>query len=185
MKRRFVTAMVVIVVSIFALYFLFSFPGSPLENIVNPSPEGGNDTNPWTFPKITFPWSAKEPEGSPGGSGGSGGESDDRGLNGGNGTRLPVIKNRYTLFVNSTHDLEVLVLYSANSTVVNETKSLPFSLEVEEYIHICLVETTGSGTIRWLIDNEIDCPFSDCGRTLYDCDILMDRNHSIVLRQYS
>jgi hypothetical protein len=186
MKKRFMIVIASIAIAITLAYFIFS-QNSPLENLINPSPEQGkNDTqSPWRFPKITFPWFPKE-SGSSEGSGGSGeGDGSSGGAKGGNISNPPAIKNRYTLFVNSTHDLEVSVIYKSNNTVVNETKSLPFSLEVEEGTKICLAETTGSGTIRWLIDNEVDCPFSDCGGTLYDCDILMNKSYSIVLRQYS
>jgi hypothetical protein len=186
MKKRYWVILLVVFICLDIIIF-YIFSPSSLQNIISPSPEQqeGNETqNPWRFPKITFPWSSEEPSGGAGGAGGTGGEGGAEGT-GGEGTELPVIKNNYTLFVNSTHNLEVLVTYTVNNIVFNETISLPFSLEVQEDAYACLSETTGSGTIRWLMENEIDCPFSDCAGNPYGCSILMDRNHSVTLRQYT
>jgi hypothetical protein len=178
-KRFFATIMIFIVLaSVIYLYFAV-FTNSPLGGYVNPSPEEQeNGTTPWKFPKFTFPWSSGDKN-----SGGGGGSLSGGGGEGGSNVTLP--KNNFTLFINSTHDLQVLVKYTANDVVYSETERLPFSLDIQEKTYACLSETTGSGTIRWLLSNGTDCPFSDCGGTLYDCELYMNSNYSVTVRQYS
>jgi len=189
MRKRFLIILIACVaVIVFFIFMSLTSGKNPLENIFNPSPDQGNNEtqNPWRFPNITFPWSSKPSVNDAGaGSGGSGGSGSKGGGSGGNITQPPVIKRNYTLFVNSTHNLEVLAIYTVNNFVINETKNLPFSLGVQEGSYACLSETTGSGTIRWLIDDGSDCPFSECAGGLYGCSILMDSNHSVTIRQYS
>jgi hypothetical protein len=189
MRKRFLIILIACVAVI--VFFIFmSLPSekNPLENIFNLSPDQGNNEtrNPWKFPNITFPWSSKPSVNDAGaGSGGSGDSGSKGGGPGGNVTQPPVIKRNYTLFVNSTHNLEILSIYTVNNAVIRETKPLPFSLDVQENTSACLAETTGSGTIRWLMEDGSDCPFSDCAGDLYGCSILMNSNHSVTIRQYS
>ena len=193
MRKRFFIILIVCIVIALIVYLIF-FPSPPLENnplknIFNPE-QGKNETpNGWSFPNITFPWSSSKPSGNSG-SGGSGGSSGSKGGGGGGGsaanqTEPPRIKNNYTLSVSSTHNLEVFVSYTINDIAFNETTTLPFSLEVQEDTYVCISETTGSGTIRWLMENGSECPFSDCNGNPYGCNLYIDGNHSIVLRQYS
>jgi hypothetical protein len=191
MRKRFLiilTACVALAVIVIFIFMSLPSEKNPLGNIFNPSPDQGNNGTPssWKFPNITFPWSSKPSgSGAGAGSGGSGGSGSKGGGSGGNATQPQVIKRNYTLFVNSTHNLGVLVIYTVNKIVFNETKSLPFSLDVQEDTSACLSETTGSGTIRWLMDDGSDCPFSDCAGGLYGCSILMNSNRSVTIRQYS
>lgn len=185
MRKRFLIILIACVV-IAVIAFLIFMPSpsgkSPLENIFNaPNQEKNGTQSPWKFPNITFPWSPKPSESDGSGSGGSGSKSGGSG----GSVKQPIIKNNYTLYVNSTHNLEVLAIYTVNNVVINETKSLPFSIDVQEDTSACLAETTGSGTIRWLMDDGNDCPFSDCAGGLYDCSITMNGNHSVTVRQYS
>jgi hypothetical protein len=191
MRKRFLIVLTACVaLTVIVLFIFMSLPSekNPLGNIFNPSTDQGNNgtRNSWKFPNITFPWSSKS-SGSGAGDGGSGGSSSGSkgGGSGGNATQPPVIKRNYTLFVNSTHNLEVLVIYTVNNIVFNETNPLPFSLDAQEGTSTCLSETTRSGTIRWLMEDGSDCPFSDCAGGLYGCSILMNGNHSVTLRQYS
>ncbi|OGI12107.1 hypothetical protein A3K64_02100 [Candidatus Micrarchaeota archaeon RBG_16_36_9] len=186
MRKRFLITLVVCFVAILAVsIYLFFSPNSPIINNVNLNPDQSNETqNSWRFPNITFPWSPGKSSGGAG-SGGSGSESGSSGSGSGDGDKTSVIKNNYTLFINSTHNLNVSVTYTANDVVTKEVKSLPFSLNAQEGTYTCLAETTGSGTIRWLLEDETECAFSDCEGGLYNCNILMSENRSITLRQYS
>jgi hypothetical protein len=187
-KRFFITAIVCLAV-IFAVYTYYAAFSSPLGENSTPYPENndGNSTEPWKFPKINFPWSANDSSGGSGSQGGGSAGSGSSPSAGGEGNviKQALPKNNFTLFVNSTHNLQVSVKYLIDDVAYNETRLLPFSVDVQENTYACLSETTRSGTIRWLIENGTDCPFSDCGGTLYDCELYMNGNYSLTLRQYS
>lgn len=180
-KRILIILMICVFIIIATLFIYYSI--TPYEEEpVNISDQIGNETNgtavPFKFPRIVFPWTPKKPSAGSGGSSGKGGSSS------GNAT-IPKVYKNYTLFINSTHALEVSIIYTINDVIFTEIKSLPFSLNVQENTYACISETTRSGTIRWLMEDGTDCPFSDCSGRLYSCNILMDRDHSITLRQYS
>lgn len=184
MRKRFLIILIACVaVGVTAIFIFTSLPSgkNPLENIFNPSPDQENDgtRNSWKFPNITFPWSSGKSSGGSGsggsGSGGSGSGSGSENVN------PPIIKNNYTLFVN-TNSLEVLVTYTGIN-LFNETKTDPFSLLITENTSVCLSETTGSNTIKWRMENGSYCIYSDCSINDYGCNFLMDRNYSFIVIQ--
>jgi len=180
MKKRYLFVLIVVLILIsIVFYSTLQLPYSSNE----PQTQGNQtqeDKSFFRFP-ILFPWQTKNETGTTGG-GGTGGKAPDKG---GSGTAAPRVINNFTLSVNSTHNLEVSIYYTFNDITFNETKFLPFSLDVQGDTYACLSETTGSGTIRWLINNETDCPYSDCAGGIYGCNLLINDNYSIMIRQYS
>jgi len=182
MKKRYLFILLIALVLIsIALYSILQPP-----YISNEPQAQGNQTQGdkgFLGLPIFFPWQTKNETGTTGGGvAGGGGKTPSGGTP---GATVPRVINNFTLSVNSTHNLEVSIYYTFNDTTFNETKSLPFSLDVQGDTYACLSETTGSGTIRWLINNEIDCPYSDCAGGIYGCNLLINDNYSIMLRQYS
>jgi hypothetical protein len=178
MKKRY-SSILIIALFIIAVVAYYSYLPLPYSNLNEPGNQTQEDRSFFRFP-IIFPWQTKNETGTPGG-----GSVTKGGGVGGTKVETPRVINNYTLSINSTHNLEVSISYTFNNTAFNEIKTLPFSLDVQEDTHACLSETTGSGTIRWLINNETDCPYSDCAGGIYSCNLLIDKNYSIMLRQYS
>jgi hypothetical protein len=180
MKKRYLSVLVIALILIVVVVYYSTFQ---TPNLNEPQTQGNQtqeDKGFFRFP-ILFPWQTENETGTTGGSG-TGGTTPG---GGGSDTAAPRVINNFTLSVNSTHNLEVSIYYTFNDIALNGTKSLPFSLDVQGDTYACLSETTGSGTIRWLINNETDCPYSDCAGGIYGCNLLINENYSIMLRQYS
>ena len=178
MKKRYLSVLIVVLILISIVFYIIL----QLPSISNEPQAQGNQTQEdkgFLGLPIFFPWQTKNKTGT---TGGGGGTAPPGGVS---GATVPRVINNFTLFVNSTHNLEVSIYYTFNDTNFSETKSLPFSLDAQGDTYACLSETTGSGTIRWLINNETDCPYSDCAGGIYGCNLLINNNYSIMLRQYS
>jgi hypothetical protein len=193
-KRLFASAVVVFALALAVSVYYVMLSSVPIEN-TGYYPDNNDNGGPLKLFDIRLPWEPSNPTnrdaGAGSGGGGSGSSSSDSSSTGSSnspGTNSPEVtlpKNNFTLFINSTHNLSVRVLYTNMGMTFDDTFSLPSSVDAQEGTHVCLAESTNSGTIRWLMDDGLDCPFSECGGGLYDCDILMNRNLSITLRQYS
>jgi hypothetical protein len=182
MKKRYLSVLIVVLILISIVFYLTL--QSPY-NSNEPQTQGDQTQEDKGFLglPIFLPWQTKNETGTTGGGVTGGGGKAPGG--GAPGTTAPRVINNFTLSVDSTHNLEVSIYYTFNDIAFNETKSLPFSLDVQGDTYACLSETTGSGTIRWLINNETDCPYSDCAGGIYGCNLLINDNYSIMLRQYS
>jgi hypothetical protein len=191
-KRLFASGVVVFALALAVIIYYIMMSNVLLENS-GYYPENQENGGSLKLFDIRLPWEPSNPAArntSPGsgGSGSSSGDSSSSSPSSSPGMSSPEVvlpKNNYTLFINSTHNLSVRVLYTNSGISLEETFPLPSSIDAQEGTHVCLAESTKSGTIRWLMDDGVDCPFSECGGGLYDCDILMNRNLSITLRQYS
>jgi hypothetical protein len=189
-KRLFASAVVVFAIVLAVSVYYVMLSSVPAGN-AGYYPEN-NDNGPLKLFDIRLPWEPSNPTTKDTGAGSGGGSSsgDSSSSSPGNspGMNSPEVilpKNNFTILINSTHNLSVRVLYTVSDLALDGTFSLPTSITAQEGTHVCLAESTNSGTIRWLMDDGLDCPFSECGGGLYDCDILMNRNMSITLRQYS
>lgn len=185
-KRLLAICATAIVVALCVIVYFTMTAKSSEENYYTGNQDGGGSLDIFD---IRLPWMPSEEKNNTGGGGGGG--SDESGGTSGSGepdtesTENIAPRNNFTLSINSTHDLSVRVIFTDNGEPMEFITALPSSITVPEGTHICLAESTNSGTIRWLMDDENDCAFSECGGGLYDCDILMSRNLTITLRQYS
>jgi len=183
MKKRYWIVLITCVCIVLVLYFIFS-PTSPVQNIISPYPEQGeNETEGPSFPEITFPWSSGESSsGGEGGAGGSGGEGS-AGAAGGGGDEEEIEQLvRYTLYIESEpSNLSVFVKYSIDGNVFNITEEAPYSLVVDGDSAACVLASglKGSGTLKWTKDSE-NCLTTECHSPFFGCEVLMDSDHIVT-----
>lgn len=168
------------------MFIYYSITPVEEESILS-SEQGSNESNtttPWKFPRIVFPWTPKKTASS--GNEGSGGSAGS----GGSGSGGSVEVNRtkplvnYTLYVDSVpSNLTIFVNYSIDRQVSEIKDIAPYSLKIDGDSTVCvLVEYPGgSGTLKWEIDGR-DCIAKECYSPWAGCEVLMDSDHTIIVR---